>query len=223
MIDQSHPSEAVVVDLETLDGGALAGQDYDATAQQLTFVAATPSLIQEVVVDVIGDEEVEPNENFTLNISGVSANALILDGIGSGTIVNDDSPPELDCSNATALPNALWPPNHKLVTISIGGIFGLDGSPAEILVTGIEQDEPVSGLGDGDTSPDGFGVGSGWPQIRRERSGTGDGRIFFISFDATDASNAASCAGLVSVGVPHDQGQGSTPIDSGVRFDSTVH
>ncbi|MCP4229347.1 MAG: hydrogenase formation protein HypD, partial [bacterium] len=35
--------------------------------------------------------------------------------------VNDDSPRELDCSTATATPNALWPPNHKLVNIEIGG------------------------------------------------------------------------------------------------------
>ena len=222
MIDQSHPSATVVVDLETLDGDALAGQDYNATTQQLTFAASTTSLAQNVIVDVIGDEDVEPNEGFTLNISSVSANAAILDRVGSGNILNDDSPPVLDCSNATASPNSLWPPNHKLVTISVGGVFGLDSTPAEILVTGIEQDEPVNGLGDGDTSPDGFGVGTDLPQVRRERSGLEDGRIYFISFDASDASSTASCAGLVTVGIPHDQGQGSTPIDSGVRFDSTV-
>lgn len=222
IINQPHPSTAVVVDLETLDGDALAGQDYTATTQQLTFAAATTILVQDVIVNVTGDDEVEPDEGFTLNINSVSANAAILDSEGSGTILNDDSPRELDCSNATASPNALWPPNHKLVTINVGGVFDLDGSNANIVVTGIEQDEPVNGLGDGDTSPDGFGVGTDSPQVRRERSGLGDGRIYFISFDASDTSSSASCSGQVTVGVPHDQGQGSTPIDSGMRFDSTV-
>ena len=120
MIDQSHPSEAVVVDLETLDDGALAGQDYNATTPQLIFAAATTSLAQDVVVDVIGDEEVEPDEGFTLNINSVSANTAILDGVGSGTILNDDSPPVLNTA-----PVADAGPDQ---TVFVGNTVILDGS-----------------------------------------------------------------------------------------------
>ena len=221
-IDQADPSATVLVDIQTIGGSAQAATDYNAVNLQLSFAADTSTLSQVVTVEVIGDEDVEPDEDFRLVIISVSANAVAMDGEGVGQILNDDSPRILDCSTATASPNALWPPNHKSVSIDIASVFALDGSDASIVVTGIEQDEPVNGLGDGDTSPDGFGVGTDSPQVRRERSGLGDGRLYFISFDASDATNSATCSGQVAVGVPHDQGQGSTPIDSGVRFDSTL-
>ncbi len=126
-----------------------------------------------------------------------------------------------DCSQAAASPDSLWPPNHKAVDIAIMGITDPDGDPITLTITTIEQDEPVNGVADGNTSPDGFGVGTAQAQVRSERSGQGNGRIYEIGFDAEDGQGA-SCTGIVLVGVvPHDQGQGSTPIDDGVRFDST--
>jgi hypothetical protein len=89
-----------------------------------------------------------------------------------------------------------------------------------IVVTGIMQDESVAAIGSGNTSPDGAGIGTSTAQIRAERAGPGTGRIYFISFSATNTLGA-ECTGTVSVFVPHDQGQGFTPIDTGARFDST--
>ena len=88
-----------------------------------------------------------------------------------------------------------------------------------IKITSIQQDEPVNGLGDGDTSPDGFGVGTSTAKVRAERSGLENGRIYIIGFEATNEAGA-SCTGSVTVGVPHDKK--STPIDSGARYDSTL-
>ena len=139
--------------------------------------------------------------------------SLIVPGLES-----DNNPP--DCSQAAASPGSLWPPNHKLVDIDITGVTDPEGSPVSLTITSIEQDEPVNGAADGNTSPDGFGVGTAKAQVRRERSGQGNGRIYEIGFDAQDGQGG-SCTGSVLVGVPHDQGQGSTPIDDGVRFDST--
>jgi hypothetical protein len=126
------------------------------------------------------------------------------------------SPP--DCSQARAVPDLLWPPNHKLVTIAIGGVTDPDNDPITITVTAITQDEPTNGLGDGDTTPDGFGVGTAQAQVRAERSGTGNGRVYVISFRADDGKGG-SCLGAVKVGVPHDKKD--TPIDDGQRFEST--
>ena len=136
--------------------------------------------------------------------------------VGVRPVLNN--PP--DCSQAAASPDSLWPPNHKLVDIDINGITDPEGDPISLTVTSIKQDEPVNGVADGNTSPDGFGVGNAQAQIRRERSGRGNGRIYEIGFNAED-DKGASCTGSVLVGVPHDQGKGATPIDDGVRFDST--
>lgn len=44
------------------------------------------------------------------------------------------------------------PPNHKRVSVSIGGITDIDGDMVSVTITKISQDEPTNGLGDGDKS-----------------------------------------------------------------------
>ncbi|MBX3326454.1 MAG: CARDB domain-containing protein [Nitrospira sp.] len=124
------------------------------------------------------------------------------------------------CTNAVPSIDTLWPPNHKLATVSVQGVSDPDGDPISITVKAITQDEPVNGLGDGDTAPDGFGVGTSQAQLRKERSGTGNGRVYAIWYEAIDGKSGA-CTGSVRVGIPHDQGQQSNPINDGQNYDST--
>ncbi len=125
------------------------------------------------------------------------------------------------CVGASPSVGSIWPPNHKYVSENIVGVTDPNKLAVTITISGIQQDEPVLGIGSGNTAPDGTGVGTSTAQVRAERSGTGNGRIYFISFGAKNTSGG-QCSGTVQVGVPHDQGQGSTPIDTGLRFDSTV-
>jgi hypothetical protein len=131
-------------------------------------------------------------------------------------VVPSDRPP--DCSQASARPRVLWPPNHKVEAVVLAGVTDPDGDPVTVTVTGITQDEPTDGLGDGDAAPDGFGVGRPSPQVRAERSGLGNGRVYKIAFTASDGKGG-SCSGAVTVGVPHDRN--GTPVDDGQRYDST--
>lgn len=131
------------------------------------------------------------------------------------------------CTTAYASPNRLWPPNHKRVdVISIKGVTDRDGTTPTITITYIWQDEPTDSMGDGAFNIDGWGVGTSTATVRRERQGTranpfpGDGRVYEIGFTASDG--VAECTGKVFVGVPHDQGGRSAPIDSIWRWDSTV-
>ncbi len=125
------------------------------------------------------------------------------------------------CGQAEPSVAILWPPNHKLETVTIRGVTDPDNDPVAIRITGITQDEPVNGLGDGDTAPDGFGVETSQAQVRAERSGTGNGRVYAISFMADDGKNG-TCSGQVAVGVPHDMGKGRVPVDDGQNVDSTL-
>jgi len=147
---------------------------------------------------------------------------------GPGTVPNEENtqcipepipnnPP--DCSQAVASPNILWPPNHKMKDVSVEAVTDTDGDLVTLSVILITQDEPTNGLGDGDVSPDGAGVGTDSPQVRSERSGLGDGRVYVISFVADDG-NGGTCQGSVSVSVPHDNSADAT--DSGQNFDSTI-
>ncbi len=82
------PLSTVTATYSTANGTATAGSDYNATAGTLTFgIGQTSNTIS---VPVIGDAVKEPNETVLVNLLSISANALIADGQGSGSIVNDD-------------------------------------------------------------------------------------------------------------------------------------
>jgi uncharacterized repeat protein (TIGR01451 family) len=121
------------------------------------------------------------------------------------------------CTTVTGGPD-LWPPNHKLRLVTLTGATDPDGDPVTLTVSGVTQDEPLNGLGDGDTSPDALpGPTGSQVYLRAERSGTGDGRVYRIAFSGSDGQGG-SCASTAIVGVPHDQGKGSVAVDSGGIF-----
>jgi outer membrane protein assembly factor BamB len=124
------------------------------------------------------------------------------------------------CTAAVARPAHLWSPHHQLVPIAITGVTDPDGHAVTITVTGVTQDEPVNGKGDGNTSPDAV-IQDGAASVRAERSGTGNGRVYHISFRADDGKGD-SCTGVVTVSVPHSQKKGMIAIDDGQSYDSTL-
>ncbi|HEX3554649.1 MAG TPA: hypothetical protein VIA62_15610, partial [Thermoanaerobaculia bacterium] len=109
----------------------------------------------------------------------------------------------------------LWPPNGWLVPILIFGVTDPDGDPVTLAITAVRQDEPLTRAG----APDATGIGTALPSVRADRAGNGDGRVYHISFQARDPQGA-SCTGMVTVCVPHDQGQGRACGDGGGLFDS---
>jgi hypothetical protein len=136
-------------------------------------------------------------------------------------VVSSNRPPV--CTTAVASPSSLWPPNHRLVAIAINSVTDPDGNPITFTINSILQDEPTYGpgdAGDGNTTTDGLIVNGSQAQVRAERSGSGNGRVYVIGFTARDPSGA-TCTGTVKVGVPHDQ-SGPAAVDSLVRYNSLV-
>ena len=122
-----------------------------------------------------------------------------------------------DCSHAApSVTTLLWPPNGRFVPVSVVGVTDPDGDPVAITVTSIRQDEPT-----GVHEPDGTGVGTSIAQVRSERLGNGDGRVYHIGFVAADG-DGGTCSAEVRVGVAHDQGNGNVAVDGGPLFDSTI-
>jgi uncharacterized repeat protein (TIGR01451 family) len=120
------------------------------------------------------------------------------------------------CTALTAGP-PLWPPNHKLHVVTVSGATDPDGNPLTTTITGVTQDEPLNGLGDGDTSPDAFpGPASNQALVRAERSGTGDGRVYVLHVSVSDGLGG-ECTGTAAVSVPHDQ-SGRPAVDSGQAY-----
>ena len=132
----------------------------------------------------------------------------------------------IDCSGATLQPGVIWPPDHKMVAVNVVGVTTSDPmyGPVQITINSIYQDEPVNALGSGNTAPDGMIVNSGSTAlVRAERAGPGTGRIYFITFTATDAGGATcTTAAPLQAVVPHDQAQPLPLVDTGQHWDSTL-
>lgn len=215
------PGSDIVVGYDVVDGTATtADDDYQGTSGTLTFQAGPVPQSLQVTVPVIGDISNEDDETIHVNLEAISGDFIFEDRQGEVTVLNDDSLVVLDCTTAIASPSRLWPPNHKYHTIQIAGILDSAGNEASVSVQSVFQDELVDGDGDGNTQPDAAIDSSGGVHVRAERSGLEDGRVYEIGFTAT-SNDGASCSGTVMVGVPHDRGQDSVPVDSGVRYDST--
>ena len=148
---------------------------------------------------------------------------MVDDGFG-GTSIDDVVITALDtnappvCAQAQPSEPYLWPPNHKLVPVTIVSVSDPDDEDVTITILSVTQDEPLNGLGDGDTSPDALIQGD-TVLLRAERQGGGNGRVYWISFQADDGVGGV-CTGTVAVCVPHDRGQGSNCIDDGQFYDS---
>lgn len=85
------------VNFRTADGTATAPADYTRTSGTLNFAAGDN--VETVTVPVRPDTIDERNETFTLNLRAPSPGTSIADGLGLGTIVDDD--PGFSVSNAS--------------------------------------------------------------------------------------------------------------------------
>ena len=88
----------VSVHYATADGTATAPADYSATGGDLVFAAGEAT--KQVTVLVHSDTLDEIDESFTVGLSN-AADATIADGLGSGTIGDDDDPPSLSIGDVT--------------------------------------------------------------------------------------------------------------------------
>ncbi len=119
-----------------------------------------------------------------------------------------------DVSDARPSIEYLWSPNHKFVDVTIEGVTDPDGDEITITILGITSDEPTS-----KHAPDAYGVGTSVVSLRAERLGTGNGRVYVITFVASDGRGGETI-GTVTVYVPHNQ-KGCICIDDGQKYDAT--
>jgi hypothetical protein len=115
--------------------------------------------------------------------------------------VNDTQEPVVTCSTAI---NQMWPPNHQFVNVGLS-VTTSDNCPDTTIAVDVFADEDdEEQTGDGNFSPDAQGIAPDTLELRRERKGNADGRVYLIIVTATDASgNVSHCCRTVTV--PHSQ------------------
>lgn len=176
----------------------------------------------EVEVDLFVPAGTDPSTIALLTVSATStANPAVGNSTAVELPVGGGAAP--DCGAAEGTSIALWPPNHRMEAIdlatALAAVTAPGGAPVTFTVAAITQDEPLLGTGSGDTAPDGAGVGEGVAQVRVERAGKGNGRVYEVGFTAS--SGGGACDGSFHVTVPLGQ-NGEPAVDDGQAFDSTA-
>jgi hypothetical protein len=126
--------------------------------------------------------------------------------------VQDTTPPEILVDLSSDL---LWPPNHRMIDVVASiSVADVCSTPSVVLAS-LSSNEPDDGEGDGSTVGDIRGVLLGAAddrfELRAERRGDGDGRIYTVIYTATDGAGNTAPA-LRHVLVPHDEGGVVDPI-----------
>jgi len=122
--------------------------------------------------------------------------------------VTDTMAPSLAPTPSTAM---LWPPNHAMVPVTIWTNSADNGGGTIFLAVSVQSSEPLDGAGDGSTEEVDCVVtsideaaGKVLVQLRAERSGSGDGRVYTVAITASDGNGNQSTA-TVDIRVPHDR------------------
>ncbi len=114
------PAGGVTFDIATANNTAVAGSDYVAKSLTTQTIAAGSSTYT-FNVSVNGDAIVEPDETFSVNVTNAT-NAIITDGEGLGTIVNDDF------SNDLITTASVWTWMKGDNTANAPSIYGTQGA-----------------------------------------------------------------------------------------------
>jgi hypothetical protein len=190
----------------TLDGSG----SFDADGDALTYLWTWIIDGEVMTATGVGPAVTLPLGTCTFELvvnDGHPENDSLPDGVV--VAVSDNTPPQVTLS---VTPTILWPPNHKMVlitpTLTVGD--NCDPSPTVVLES-ITSNEPDDAPGDGDGNTVGdIGVAAGGKIfLRAERAGTGIGRIYTVTYRATDASGNTATASAI-VAVPHDNGDPAT-------------
>jgi hypothetical protein len=117
-------------------------------------------------------------------------------GCSTSVIVRDPKPPRIHSIKAN--PAQLWPPNGKLVPVTVTVQAVADCGPVTSRIVSVTSNEPPDGH-----APDWIITGDLSVRLRAERSPHGHGRVYTITVSCTDASGASS-TGTVLVNVPRN-------------------
>jgi hypothetical protein len=182
----------------TLDGTA----SFDPDGDELSFAWSAAGITFDDAVSAT------PTASFPLGTTVVTLTVMDPDGeTDTDTVavtVQDTTPPAVACS---ADPATLWPPDHKMVRVTVTASVTDASGTAQITGAKVSSDEPVEGTEGGATAPDWANVAidpvtnTVTLDLRSERRGTGDGRIYTIVLTATDASSNPGTA-TCQVSVP---------------------
>jgi uncharacterized repeat protein (TIGR01451 family) len=203
-VTDNLPPETTFVSCSSTGSGVCGGSGNNRT---VTF-ALLPSGASETITFVANVNCSVADGTVISNTATVSSSTPDPDpNNDSSTATATASNPPPTITNATADPSVLWPPNHRMVNVTVSYDV-TDNCPVPFgsCTLSVTSNEPVLGHGSGHTSPDWIVVDDHDVLLRAEREGGGSGRIYTITITCTDSGGNSSNE-QVEVTVPHDQGR----------------
>jgi len=168
---------------------AFAAGAYDVVSGQLPVIFSPPS-----------------GSTFALGTTTVTATATDQAGNASSRtfVVNVRDTTAPNFGSLTASPNIITSRNHQMVPVSLTAsvVDAVDQTPVTRIIS-VASNEPVSGTGGGDLSPDWEITGPLTLKLRGESSGKGSGRVYTITVESRDYSGNARNK-TVAVSVPRN-------------------
>ncbi|KPL24464.1 MAG: hypothetical protein AMJ75_03600, partial [Phycisphaerae bacterium SM1_79] len=167
-----------------------------------TFVKTIRTVSSIGVYEWEVDLDLEPGCDYSIKVKS-SVNETLFDVSDGSFAIDpaDTTPPEFEFS---LTPTVLWPPNHKMVLITPSWTVSDESDPApDVSLVSITSNEDDDALGDGHTSDD-IQIGDdGSIYLRAERSGTGNDRVYTITYQAVDGCGNSTVRSA-TVMVPHE-------------------
>jgi hypothetical protein len=154
---------------------------FQGQTQTLDQIFATPSLQE----DLTTARSAHVNADWPADFDGDGARGASDHDPMVAVYCRDTTAPTL---SVTADPNVLWPPNHKYRTVqtSISVSDDADPGPVVTLLSAVSN-EPDNGPDDGNTTDDVVIVDDDTFRLRAERSTSGTGRVYTLTYQAVDS------------------------------------
>lgn len=151
----------------------------------------------------------DPPSGSTFLLGETTVTCTAVDASGNSSectftvTVEDTQPPVI--LGATADPNRLWAPNHKMVDVLVSvDVEDICDPTPTCYIVDVTSNEAINGRGDGNTEPDWEITGDLTVKLRAERSGLGSGRVYYVLVRCEDDSGNGA-EHTVEVIVPHDK------------------
>ena len=203
-VTDNLPAETTFVSCSSTGGGVCAGSGSNQTVTFASLASGqseTITFVANVSCSVADGTAI----NNTATVSSFTSDPDTTNDSATATTTVSNPPPTI--TNATADPSVLWPPNHRMVNVTVSyDVTDNCPLPPDSCTLDVTSNEPVLDHGSGHTTPDWIVLDDHHVLLRAERSGNGNGRIYTITITCTDSGGNSSNE-QVEVTVPHDRGR----------------
>jgi uncharacterized repeat protein (TIGR01451 family) len=201
-VTDNLPASTTFVSCSATGGGVCGGSGADRTVTFASLAAgasATITLVANLNCSLANGETI----SNTATVGSSTPDPVTNNNSATAHMTASNPPPVI--ANASVNPSVLWPPNHKMVDVTVD--YGVtDNCGLQSCALSVSSNEPINGAGDGDTAPDWEIIDAHHIRLRAERSGNGAGRIYTITITCRDRAGASSSRS-VTAHAPKSQGQ----------------